>query len=345
MLLRSAKEGAEDTLSTGFFGYDPVPAVRSDESDVVQLHWIGAMTMALGRLRCMGKPIVWRLPDMWAFTGVEHYTGDDRRFRDGYSESNRPRGESGFDISRFAWMFKKRVYGRIKSLTLVSPSEWLAGCVRESALLGGREVVVIKTGCDTQLFRPLDRTTCRELLGLPQDRRLILVTAAHLRHPRKGVDLFFDAIRFLRESLDNTSFSVVLLGADQGELGAGMGVPVHSMGFVEDALHRCLIYNAADLVVAPSRQENLANTVLEALSCGTPCAAFRVGGMPDAIEHRSNGWLAEPFSIENLAEGMQWVLDHAKPEDLRHAARRKVEGEFTIEMQAKQFLELYKRLC
>ena len=322
-MLSSAQVGATDTVSTSFFGHDPLPSIKMDAADIVQLHWIGGMVLSLSKLKHIKQPIVWRLPDMWAFCGVEHYTMDSQRFRDGYTQTNRSPDEIGIDISRWVWKHKKQIYNKIKRLTIVCPSQWLACCARESAILYDREIVVIKTGCDTETFRPLERIMCRRLLGLPADIPLVLIGAAGLQSRRKGIDLFVKAVTSLHNDATCPDFAVAVVGMGNKDLHSGLSVAVHEMGFIQDSLHMSLLYNAADVFVAPSRQENLANTVLESLACGTPCVAFNIGGMPDAIDHKINGWLAVPYSTEELATGIRWLLTHPQPEALRNASRKK----------------------
>jgi len=97
-----------------------------------------------------------------------------------------------------------------------------------------------------------------------------------------------------------------------------------------------------DVVVVPSIQENLSNTVMEALACGTPCVAFDVGGMLDLIEHQRNGYLARPFESLDLARGMEWIL--ASKErwcSLSERARERVETEFDLRVVTKRYIALY----
>jgi glycosyltransferase involved in cell wall biosynthesis len=104
-----------------------------------------------------------------------------------------------------------------------------------------------------------------------------------------------------------------------------------------------LVYAAADVFVAPSVQENLPNTVMEALACGTPCVGFKIGGMPDLIEHQLNGYLASPFDIDDFVAGIKWVLAGGMPCNiLRANARKKVEREFTLERQANHTFSSFK---
>jgi glycosyltransferase involved in cell wall biosynthesis len=143
--------------------------------------------------------------------------------------------------------------------------------------------------------------------------------------------------------MDAGDVECALLGVG-GALNSLLKIPSRNLGFIGDSLHLALVYNAADVFVATSKMENLANTVLEAMACGTPCVAFGIGGMPDVIAHLENGYIAEAFSAEELAEGVAWVLDHSEPGLLASSARQHIVTSFSLEQQATQFHELYKRV-
>jgi glycosyltransferase involved in cell wall biosynthesis len=106
-----------------------------------------------------------------------------------------------------------------------------------------------------------------------------------------------------------------------------------------------LVYAAADVFLAPSLEDNLPNTVLEALSCGTPVVAFNIGGMPDMVTHRANGYLAPGFDTDQLAQGLHWVLeDLSRWESLSAAARETVLDTFTLQHAASRYYALYREL-
>lgn len=122
-------------------------------------------------------------------------------------------------------------------------------------------------------------------------------------------------------------------------------IPARHLGAFHSEADLAALYAAADVFVAPSQQDNLPNTVMEALACGTPCVAFDIGGMPDMIEHRRNGYLARPYESDDLAAGIAWVVeDLERWRKLSEHARRKVEREFTIMLQAQRYRALYEEL-
>jgi len=120
--------------------------------------------------------------------------------------------------------------------------------------------------------------------------------------------------------------------------------PVHHFGYMPGDLSLRILYNAADVMVMPSIQENLANTIMESLACGTPVVAFDIGGNRDMIEHQKNGYLAEPFSPVSLAKGIDWVLNYTLRQELSHNARQKVIERFDSIKVAEQYLGLYKKI-
>jgi glycosyltransferase involved in cell wall biosynthesis len=239
---------------------------------------------------------------------------------------------------------KQAIYARIRDLTLTCPSRWMAAEAGRSALLGGRPIELVPTSCDTALFHPIDKAACRQVLGLAGEPDTILVGATSLGTQWKGLDLFVEAVRRLAAERDRP-LRVLTFGRDAvtaAELGDAAEV-VH-LGLIGDRRLMAAAYGAADVFVAPSRMENLANTVLEALACGTPTAAFAIGGMPDMIDHQSNGWLSPAFDTAHLASGLSSLLDRKDDPALAGAARRKVEQGFSIDSEIERYLGIYERV-
>ena len=321
--------------------------VRDLEADVVHLHQLSKETMSISQLGRIRKPLVWTFHDMWAFCGTEHYSPDETalRYKVGYDKTPAAEGHSGVDLDRWIWKRKKK-YWAPEKMTVVTPSRWLGDCVRSSALFGSARIEVIPNGIDTSLFKPADQLFARKVWNLPPKKPLILFGAMKATSDsRKGFRLLDETLHLLREQIENSAESpeLVVFGATQTEGYANFPLPTHYVGRIHDEVSLCLLYSAADVFVAPSMQDNLPNTVVEALACGTPAVAFKIGGMPDMIEHEQNGYLARPFEVSDLAQGIQWVLGNAdRHRQLSQQARQKVEQEFTIQLQVARCKTLYQ---
>lgn len=160
---------------------------------------------------------------------------------------------------------------------------------------------------------------------------------------RKGFDLLSAALDRLRGEIPGLELAV--FGQGEPKQPPDLGFPVHYMGRLQDPLSLRVLYSAADAMVIPSRQDNLPNTGLEAHACGTPVIAFRVGGLPDIVDHLKTGYLAAPFDIEDLARGVQWVLAESdRSKVLGKAARQKALTLWTSEVVGNLYIQLYNSL-
>ncbi|HWH49452.1 MAG TPA: glycosyltransferase family 4 protein [Burkholderiales bacterium] len=313
--------------------------------DLVHLHWIAGGFVNVRALRKYRLPLVWTLHDMWAFTGGCHYDDGCGRYMSTCGSCPVLGSKSGFDLSSLNFRRKAHAYIDLP-LTIVTPSRWLGELARNSRLLGGFPLSVIPNAIDTDCFRPLAKDAARNLLGLPDRRKLILFGAAHGgSEPRKGFSHLQAALRTLAEGGGAAQFTAVIFGASPSTESLNSGIECIHAGNLRDDVSLAALYAAADVYVAPSTQENLSNTVMEALACGTPCIAFDIGGMADMIEHHRNGYLARPFDAVDLAAGILWILgDDQRRMELSSRARQKVLAEFAMPVVARRHVELYQRI-
>lgn len=316
--------------------------LNQSKADVINLHWLGAEMMSIADIARLRKPLVWTLHDMWAFCGAEHHA-EDFRWREGYLRSNRPSRESGFDLNRWTWLRKVK-YWR-KPIHIVATSQWLADCVRQSRLMSNWPMTLIPLPIDTEVWRPIGKTLARELLRLPVDRRLIVFSAASGIHDRnKGFDLLSDALKHLRGQMRD--LELVIIGQRPPKEMPDLGFPAHFVGRLHEDISRCLYYNAADAVVVPSRRESFSLVCAEAHACGTPTIAFDTTALSNIVESNVTGYLARPFDSEDLAHGIQWVLDDSERHMALGAACRQAAVEkFSYSVVARKYELLYGSVC
>lgn len=316
-----------------------VAAINRLQPDVVHFHWVGWGMLRLEDLPRIRAPIVWTLHDMWAFTGGCHYDQECGKYTATCGACPMLGSDREHDLSRRTWRRKQRAYARVGSMTVVGLSRWLADCAARSSLFAGRMVVNLPNPLDTAFFRPVDRMVARRKHGLPLDKKLILFGATDSTgDPRKGFDKLVAALG----RLDPAEADLVVFGGRHGL----EHLPFRShvlVDFIPDD-ELVELYSAADVMVVPSLQENLAATIMEPLACGTPVVAFGIGGNVDMIDDGSNGYIAKPFDVDDLAACIARVLRHPDPDSLRRAARAKVERCYAYPVMGAAYRRLYASL-
>jgi glycosyltransferase involved in cell wall biosynthesis len=336
---------AEKKISPAWLPDDLSRRARTQGADVVNLHAIRKGSMRLESLRVLPTPLVWTLHDMWAFTGGCHYDLGCGRYQQRCGACPVLDSHKENDLSRWIWSRKARTW-RALDFTVVCPSRWLANCAATSSLFHQRRIHVIPNGLDTQRYRPTERGFARDWFGLPAEKKIVLFGAANvLSNPLKGFDLLAKALALFAGTSLAQQIELAVVGAEPGTLWPDLPFRVHGLGCLHDDLSMALAYNAADVFVAPSLQDNLPLTVMEALSCGLPCVAFNIGGMPDMIRSMQNGYLATLYDVEDLTRGIAWVLeDKDRHVQLASTARRLAVEEFSLEIQAQRYLDLFQEL-
>jgi len=312
--------------------------------DLLHLHWVGAGFVPIALLRRFAGPVVWTMHDMWPLTGGCHYDDGCERYRERCGNCPILSSRRDTDLSRRVWRRKDRQW-RDVDITVVSPSRWLADCARRSSLFGRRRVEVIPYGLPLDRYRPVAKAVARDILGLPQDRRLIAFGAiGGTSDRRKGYHLLVSALHRVAARC-SVSSALVVFGASAQPHSQDFSFPSYFLGHLHDDVTLALVYSAADVFVAPSTQDNLPNTVIEASACGTPCVGFAVGGLPDLVEHRESGYLARPLEVEDLAHGVQLLLESPSLSAAWGArARARAVADHSLQRQAERYIALYGEL-
>jgi len=313
--------------------------------DVINLHWVCGGFLKIETLRNLKRPLVWTFHDMWPFTGGCHYDSGCGRYKESCGFCPHLGSERKADLSSWIWRRKKKAWRNLK-ITIVTPSRWLARCAESSSLFRDDRIHVVPNGIDTKIYKPVDKQIARERLCLPKNKKLILFGAMNATgDKRKGFHLLKRALENVAGKGLNSKAELVIFGASEPSVSQEFGIKPNYMGQLNDDISLSLLYGAADVFVIPSVQDNLPNTVMESLACGTPVVAFNVGGIPDMVVHEMNGYLARPFEVDDLAFGIEWVLaNDERQQRLSEEARKKVEKEFDVNLIAKRYLDLFAEI-
>ena len=334
-------------IDTASCGTDITQLREFREADIIHLHWVNQGMLSLRDIRMIldtGKTVVWTMHDIWPATAICHLTLDCRRFEQHCDYCRLlPGGGSAHDLAAQVWRRKQQMLDG-RHITFVACSQWLAGEARKSALLQGQDVVSIPNPIDTHIYSPGNKKAAREALGLPLDGRIILFASQRVTNVNKGMNYLIEACRLLANRHPDMAdqITVAVLGGHAEEVVAQLPFSACPLGYVSDEHRIVQVYRAADVFVLPSLSENLPNTIMEAMACGVPSVGFRVGGIPEEINHRQNGYVADYRDSEDLARGIWWTLFEADQEQIRQACLQKVAHEYSQQSVAKRYLEVYE---
>ena len=321
-------------------GYDITKLPEFQEADVIHLHWVNQGMLSLKGIQKIlqsGKPVVWTMHDIWPATALCHVTLGCQHFTSQCGNCRLlPGGGSSHDYSTTIWQRKQRMLAD-ENIYFVACSHWLESEAKRSALLKGQKITSIPNPIDTRIYKRGNKQEARQRLGLPLDKKLILFASQRVTNVNKGMDYLIEACRQLQIS----DAAVVILGGHAEEVVSQLSLEAYPLGYVNDEQRIVDVYHASDVFVLPSLSENLPNTIMEAMACGVPCVGFKVGGIPEEIDHRRNGYVAEYRSAEDLARGIRWILAETDYEELSKNAVQKVVQNYSQQSVALKYLDVY----
>ena len=349
--INSHRTDISNTLfSLSYPGYDLSTLPMVQAADIINLHWVAQYQspVTLHRLFDLGKPVVWTLHDQWAFTGGCHYTAGCEEYRKDCAECPQL-SDDPFNLPGTILKDKLRLF-KNANLTVVTPSRWLGACAKESKLFKNLCFEVIPNSLETDVFRPLPKAKAKKSIGLPTDITTLLFGVEYGNEKRKGFRELMGAIQYCLKDDDfqdlvrANKIRLICFGYTSDELEA-VGIPVKALGYLDSDEKIMTAYCAADIFVLPSLEDNLPNTMLEAMSCGTPVVAFDVDGMPDAVINGKTGQLVSLGDVKEMGKAiLSLIFNPEKRGRMGKECRKKVEEQYKLEIQAQRYLGLYQEL-
>jgi glycosyltransferase involved in cell wall biosynthesis len=312
-------------------------------ADIVNLHWVNELVDIAEFLpRAGNKPLVWTMHDMHGFTGGCHYSLGCEGYKAAcehcpmLATSNQP------NLAHAFWKEKHKALKNISpNLSIVTPSRWLSDVSKSSSLFARFPHFPISNGINTQQFRHLDQASCRKKLQLPEDTYLLLGVGQHLGDERKGFAHLMNCLPLLAH---HQNICLVLVGSQPNQVEEKYPIPVIHAGTFKDEQSLAELYNAADLLVAPSIEDNLPNVVVEALCCGLPTVGFAVGGMTQLVQPGENGFLDNSIGSESLARLISKAIETRFTLTHRQTIAAKAAENYSQAVQAANYIALFEEI-
>jgi len=314
--------------------------VESSSPDLVVVGNLHAAGWPLGLFEALRRQavVVGFMHDCYLVSGRCAYPGDCRLYETGCDEScPTPDEYPALAPAKIpgAWRYRRELFCGAEGIPLAANSGWTLAAARRS-LAGLRFADTVYYGLDARLFKPIDRSLARRLVGIAEDRFVILGGAVNMAERRKGAALLRELVAALGDEAEFLVFGAEAAGIDR----------VHPTGLLRDYRKMPLLYSAADLFVATSLEEAFGQTLCEAAACGIPSVAFRVGGIPEIARHDCNARLVKPFDVARLVEEVRgFMRDAERRAAFGRAGRELVENEFTLEAQGARWMKYLDELC
>lgn len=317
-------------------------------ADVLHIHWINQGFLSIKdieRLIKLGKPVVFTMHDQWNYTGICHYASGCNKFETDCSFCIKLLHSKNRDLA-FKTQRKKINLFLNKNIALVGCSQWIANEAKKSCVCKNVPIFSIPNAIDVTKYSKRNKQESIIKFALPTNEKFILFGSCKVTDKRKGLDYLVAACKTMLQikKYKSDDISIVLFGAKSDELEKLLPFPTHNVGYINSDEDMIDLYNAVDVFLIPSLEDNLPNTIMEAMSCGTPCVGFNIGGIPEMITHKQNGYVAKYQDAEDLARGIQWVLGEVNYDEISRNARKKVEDNYSEDVVASKYIELYQSM-
>ncbi len=284
-------------------------------ADLIYIHWAlgGFLNLKnFTEIAKLGKPVIFFMHDMWNITGGCHYSFTCQKYITQCHTCQVLPHEKKKDRSLKEFKKKIEFYSGFNNLSFIAPSKWLYNCALESKLTCQKPVYYVPNIIDHSFFKPFDKKIAKTILNIHPSEIVIAFGSVTINSPYKGWQYLKEALTILyNDKTFNANITILIFGKGYNKkIAESVPFKIKFMGFLRDEYSTILAYNAADVFIAPSLADNLPTTVLESLSCGTPVVGFDVGGIPDMIKNKENGYLAQYRDANDIYEGIKFCLEN-----------------------------------
>lgn len=316
------------------FNIDITESDLYKEADVINLHWVANFLDYESFFKKNKKPVVWTLHDMNPFSGGEHYEEIFLGIDENGNPIERQKTELEIKLSNKNLALKQEILSKVDNLTIVAPSKWLVQEAQKSEVFKGFKIHYIPYGLDPNIYKPRKQDYSRDILNIPQGKKVVLFVADSISNNRKG----FIFLKKALEQLNDSNLVLCAIGSKNSSFKSFDNII--ELGSINDERLMSIAYSAADVFVIPSLMDNLPNTVLESLMCGTPVIGFPVGGILDMIQHAENGYITDEISVQSLKSTLSKFLTAENNFD-RLSIRENAIKKYDQKIQADNYISLF----
>lgn len=292
-----------ELMSLGLLGVDIHSIVQALQPDILHLHWVNGGVIRIESLETLPVPVMWTFHDMWTFTGGCHYSEKCEKYRNDCCQCPKIRQFLGSDrLSSWVHARKRRHWTERRKFG-IAPSRWIGEKARQSSLFSSADIREIPYCIDSSIFNVLGRAAARKALGLEEREVVVLFVGAN--QDRKGAKFISEIVALIARNITRDC-RFLFAGGSPPDICVSKE-PLDLPPTTEESV-MAGYYAAADIFILPSLEDNLPNTVIESLSCGTPVVAFPTGGICEMIDPGVNGDISAAHTAESLASAAVRIL-------------------------------------
>jgi glycosyltransferase involved in cell wall biosynthesis len=324
-------------FSYPILGTDVTGLEEIKRADYIYIHWAlnGFLNLSsITKLARLNIPIIIFMHDMWTLTGGCHYSFECEKYKTGCSNCQMFPREKKNDFSATGFKKKLKLFSGYNNFFFVAPSKWLYDCAKQSLLTKEKPIFYIPNLLDTSVYKPFDKVTARQALNIDTNEVVLAFGAVSIESPYKGWAYLQEALAILKKDPLFTDITVLIFGTGYNkQIEDAIPFKTKFMGYLRDEYSTAMVYNAVNVFIAPSLVEAFGYVIMEALCCGTPVVGFDVGGIPDMIKHKENGYIAKYKDANDVYNGIKFCL--------QNNLKGYIPSNFSPEITVKKHLDLF----